>query len=180
MQRKLKLLGLVILLGISTLILYIVLHELGHCIVAVACGAKITEFSILTAHMTYIDGNFTNLETMWFNANGVLFPLIISYVYMIFYQKKRTNSLYRIFSYFAAILPLFSLLAWVFIPILILNDNTAISMGDDCANFLDIFSTKYNPVLVIISAIVLISLSLILMIKKNIIKNFISLMKVKQ
>lgn len=46
MKHKLKLLGLVILLGIFTLILYIILHELGHCIVAVACGAKITEFSL--------------------------------------------------------------------------------------------------------------------------------------
>ena len=177
MQHKLKLLGLVILLGIFTLILYIILHELGHCIVAVACGAKITEFSILTAHMTYIGGNFTDLEAMWLHANGILFPLIISYVYMIFYQKECANSLYRILSYFVGILPVFSLFAWVFIPILILNGNTL--SGDDCAKFLDIFSLKYSPVLVIVSAVVLIVLGLILMIRKNIIKNFVDVMKVK-
>lgn len=177
MQHKLKLFGLVILLGIFTLILYIILHELGHCIVAIACGAKITEFSILTAHMTYIGGNFTDLEAMWLHANGILFPLIISYVHMFFYQKECANSLYRILSYFAGILPLFSLLAWVFIPILILNGYT--SSDDDCTKFLDIFSLKCSPVLVIVGAVVLIVLGLILMIKKNIIKNFVDVMKAK-
>lgn len=176
MQRKIRLVGLVILLGMFTLILYIVLHELGHCIVAVACGAKITEFSILTAHMTYIGGHFTLLEEMWFDANGILFPLIISYVHMIFYQKNRINSLYRILSYFTAILPLFSLFAWVFIPILILNGSTSF-IGEDCAKFFDVFSVQYNPVLIVVGALTLITLDVILMIKKDVIKNFVDVMK---
>ena len=38
---------------------YILLHEGGHALVAVLCGARITEFSVLGAYMGYEGGVFT-------------------------------------------------------------------------------------------------------------------------
>ena len=40
--------------------IYIVLHEGGHALVAVLCGARITKFSILGAYMNYEGGIFTS------------------------------------------------------------------------------------------------------------------------
>ena len=38
---------------------YIILHEGGHALVAVLCGARITKFSVLGAYTTYEGGTFT-------------------------------------------------------------------------------------------------------------------------
>ena len=46
------------------ILLYIILHETGHCIVAVSCGATVTDFSIFSAHMSYRGGNFTDLSDL--------------------------------------------------------------------------------------------------------------------
>lgn len=171
MKRKL----IVILSGILTLILYIFLHESGHCIVALACGARIVEFSILTAHMASVGGRFTYWSALWHHANGLLFPLILSYVHMVFYQKKNTNQLYRIFSYFWAIISFFSIFPWFLIPIFYLCGYAP--AGDDCTKFLIIFSLKYHPIFVSIGAVILMSISLLLMNKKHIITNFLNLMR---
>lgn len=177
MNIKLKLIGVLILSAIATLFLYIILHEAGHCVVAIACGAKITGFSIFDANMSYKGGNFSDLQMLWLHVNGMLFPLIISYVFSIFYRKEQTNRIYRILSYFTSIIPMFSSLAWVFVPILFLNGNAP--NGDDCTKFVDIFSSRlnYSPLLVSAGAILLIALSLILIIRKKILKNFIDLIK---
>jgi len=56
-EKQKKILEL--LLGIWVLqVVYIVLHEFGHCIVVWACGGKVTNFSIMTAHMSYDGENF--------------------------------------------------------------------------------------------------------------------------
>lgn len=160
----------------AAILLYIILHELGHCIVAVACGAEITEFGIITAHMSYAGGHFTDISNLWFNVNGMAFPLMLSYVYMLCYQKKREGTFYRIFSYFVAILPMFSLLAWVTIPLFYLGGNAP--AGDDVTKFLRIFSTGYHPLWVTVGAIVLIMISVVLIIKKEILK--IALVEMKE
>ena len=58
-------------------LLYIFVHELGHTIVAIVCGAEITEFSILGAHMSYNGGTFSKAMFSLFHAAGMLFPIIL-------------------------------------------------------------------------------------------------------
>ena len=41
--------------------LYVALHEGGHALTAVLCGARITQFRILGAYMAYEGGRFTSL-----------------------------------------------------------------------------------------------------------------------
>lgn len=160
-----------ILFILSILVLYVILHEAGHCIAVIACGGTVTEFSILTAHMSYIGGEgFSGAQNMWINVNGMLFPLILSFVYMLFYKKDSTNSIYRIVSA-AAIIPIGSLVAWVVVPLLYLSGSAP--ADDDCTKFLYNFSVYHSPFIVTICALLLISLAAALVIKKRLFKNFI-------
>lgn len=49
-----------------TIPVYIILHEGGHALIALSCGARITEFSILGAYMRYEGGTFTALTLSLF------------------------------------------------------------------------------------------------------------------
>lgn len=107
--------------------LYIFLHEFGHMVVMLSAGATITDFSIFTAHVSGYGGDYTNLSKMCEDANGALFPLIISYIYTLLYQKGNTKSFYRIFSYIVTLVPVASMLAWVIIPFVYLQGNAPVN-----------------------------------------------------
>ena len=59
-MQKRKIFFSFVLSALLSILLYIVLHEAGHCIVAILCGATITEFSILSAHMRVYPKNCVN------------------------------------------------------------------------------------------------------------------------
>lgn len=172
-MKKKKVFVFSILLSI---LLYIVLHEAGHCIVAVSCGATITEFSILPAYMSYSGGNFTDLSYLWFDANGVVFPLILSYFHMLLYRAGIKNRIYRIMSFLCALMPAGSLLAWVVFPIAYSN-GYVFAEGEDTMKFLYIFSSAHNPLWVSAAAVILIAVSVILSVKKGILHNFLEVRK---
>lgn len=175
MNKKIKSIGYILLSAGITVFLYILLHELGHTMVMLLAGATITDFSIFTAHVSAVGGNYTNLSNMWLQANGALLPLIISYFYMLLYQKGNTKSLYRIFSYMVTLIPIASMLTWVIIPIAYLHRKAPIN--DDVTNFLTVFCENYHPLIVSATATALIGISIALMIKKRVIHNFIEEIK---
>lgn len=158
-----------------TLILSIFLHELGHCIAALTCGAKITSFSILTAHVSSVGGNYTGLTKLWLNANGMLLPLLASLLYMLLYRRENTAGFYRIISFFFALIPSASLLAWVYLPVLYLLEMAP--QNDDVTKFLEVFSPSANPLLVSAAAMLLIGVSVWLMVKKGIPQNYFQSLK---
>lgn len=170
--KKICILMLSVLIAIP---LYIILHEFGHTIVILSAGGKITEFSILTAHVSSTGGNYTNLSDLWLNANGALLPVIVSFVYVLFYKKSSTNMFYRMFSYIFSLMPICSLFAWVIIPFVYMQGNAP--AGDDVSKFLYNFSHDFHPLLVSAAAVLIISAGIILIMKKDIFKNFISEMK---
>ena len=119
MKNKAALIKLILILVISaivTVFLYILLHEFGHVIVMLSAGARITEFSISGARVSCEGGNFTNTSDLWMNANGTVFPLLLSYIFLLFYRKKSQNTVYRIFSLFFGFIPALGLLSWFFKP----------------------------------------------------------------
>ena len=166
MNKKIRSIGYILLSAGIVVFLYIFLHEFGHTIVMLSAGAEITDFSIFTAHVSGDGGNYTNLSRMWLCANGALFPLIISYIYTLLYQKGNTNTFYRIFSY---------MLAWVIIPVVFLQGNAPIN--DDVTMFLAVFCNNYHPLIVSAAAAVLIGISVLLMIKRRVIHNFVEVIK---
>lgn len=171
MDNKVKKVLYVFASALLAIFLYIILHEGGHMIVMLSAGATITDFSILTAHVSGVGGNYTNVSDLWLHANGALLPVIVSFVYMLFYKKERKSMLYRIFSYIFCLAPIASLLAWVIIPFAYMQGNAP--GGDDVTNFLYNFSHDYHPLLVSAAAALVSIMGVILMIKKQIIKNFI-------
>lgn len=171
MNKKLKSIGYILLSAGIGVFLYILLHEFGHMAVMLSAGATITDFSIFTAHVSADGGNYTDLTDMLMNANGALFPLIISYVYILLYQTGSTKSFYRIFSYVVTIVPIVSMLAWVVIPFAYLQANPP--GNDDVTKFLAVFCEDYHPLIVSAAAAALIGLGVVLMIKKQVIHNFI-------
>ena len=175
MNKKIRSIGYILLSAGIVVFLYIFLHEFGHTIVMLSAGAEITDFSIFTAHVSGDGGNYTNLSRMWLCANGALFPLIISYAYTLLYQKGNTNTFYRIFSYMVTLIPTASMLAWVIIPVVFLQGNAPIN--DDVTMFLAVFCNNYHPLIVSAAAAVLIGISVLLMIKRRVIHNFVEVIK---
>ena len=105
------------------LLIYVILHEGGHVLVALIAGARITEFNIFVtnAHMAYEGGNFTPFLNMWIDANGALLPLLVSYIYALFYRKNIRNRFYRIFSFLFCFVNAMQLMVWVITPFLYIN-----------------------------------------------------------
>lgn len=177
MNKKTKSIGYLLLSTGIAVFIYIFLHEFGHMIVMLSVGATVTHFSIFTAHVSAVGGNYTNVSKMCMHINGALFPLIISYLYILLYRKGSTKSFYRLFSYIVTLIPIVSILAWVIIPFAYLQGSA--SINDDVTNFLTIFCENYHPLIVSVTAVVLIVMGIVLMIKKRVIHNFIEEIKQK-
>lgn len=175
-MQKRKIFFSFVLSALLSILLYIVLHEAGHCIVAILCGATITEFSILSAHMNYSGGNFTALSALFLSANGILFPLFLSYIYAFLYRAAAKNKFYRMMSFFCTLIPTFSLLPWVALPIAY-KFGFVFAENDDSMNFLYNFGSSHDPLWVTAAALILIAISVVLTIKKGILRNYIEVMK---
>lgn len=172
MQMKTKkILLLLVAAGLSAII-YILLHEIGHLIVMLSVGATITDFSILTAHVSATGGEYTTFSKLWLHANGALLPMIVAFIYSIFYKSDCKKLFYCLFSYMFVLIPTCSMLAWVFIPILYLGGNAPVN--DDVTKFLYDFTDNFYPLTVSVVAAAIIGCSIILMIKKRIIQNYIA------
>ena len=166
-----RIIGIVILSSVLAILLYIFFHECGHLLVMLSAGTRIDEFSILTAHVSGHGGNYTESTELWLHANGALFPLFLSYFYVLIYNSRSCNAFYRIFSFFIALVPLGSMLAWVVIPVLYLFQEAP--RGDDVTLFLDHFSRYGSPVFVSIGALLLLAFGVFLMVKKKVLQNCI-------
>lgn len=50
-DKIIRFIAMLLLSALASLLIYIILHETGHMIVMLSAGARITEFSILHAHV---------------------------------------------------------------------------------------------------------------------------------
>ena len=172
---KLKFIALLLLSALTATIVYILLHETGHMIVMLSAGSKITEFSILHAHVSGTPGNYIDFSDLWLHANGMLLPVITGCVYALLYNRNLKNRFYRFFSFFLLTISFSAVLAWVLVPILFMQGNAP--GGDDVTNFLSNFAQDHSPLLVIAGAAVLFAAGLTLMIRKGVIRNYIEEIK---
>lgn len=172
MEQKIKKLLLVFAAAALSIVIYIFLHEMGHLIVMVSAGATITDFSILTAHVSAIGGEYTTVSDLWLNANGAMLPVVVGFLNMILYNPKNRNAFYRFFTYMLALMPICSLFAWLFLPIAYVNGNA--TAADDVTKFLNHFSRNYHPLLVSLAAMIMVGSGVALMLKKRMFQNFIA------
>jgi len=148
--------------------LYIFLHEGGHSLVAILCGAKITHFSILNAHINSQGGIYNTFTSSLLNIAGVLFPLFWSFLCLIFYCKNKENDFYRIFTFFICLMPVGSVFAWVLVPVLYMLGNAP--ANDDVTKFIN--NSGIHPLWVILCAILILSAMITFAWYKKVIQNF--------
>ncbi len=175
MNRKAEFIFILVAAMGITSVCYVFLHESGHLVVMLSAGAVIDDFSILGAHVSAHGGEYTNISDLWLHANGAFLPLAAAFIYLLFYKRELNSIFYRTFSFFIGVIPICSLLAWVFIPVFFLNGNAP--AGDDVTKFLLNFSQTGSPVIVSAAAVFLICIGVVLMIKKGVVKNYILLIK---
>ena len=147
---------------------YILLHEGGHALAAISCGARITEFSILGAYMRYEGGRFTAVTLSLFHAAGMLLPVILAVVYMLAYRSGSRSVFYRIFSFFVLLMPVGSILGWVVVPVLCLLGEAPGT--DDAAKFIE--SSGLSPWIVLGGAALLFAGCLLLAWREKIPQNY--------
>ena len=167
MNQKVKKIIFLFISLIFSVPAYVILHEAGHSLVAILCGAKITKFSILEAYMNYDGGVFTKTSLSLFNIAGMLLPVLLSIAYMMFYRSTSVNQFYRIFSFIALVMPIGAIGSWIFVPILYLFDMAP--AGDDVSKF--IVSSGIAPWIVVLGAITLLVSCVFLPGRKRLCKN---------
>lgn len=168
MNQKVKKIIFLFISLIFSVPAYIILHEAGHSLVAILCGAKITKFSIFEAYMNYDGGVFTETSLSLFNIAGMLLPVLLSIAYMMFYRSTSVNQFYRIFSFIALVMPIGAIGSWIFVPILYLFDMAPAE--DDVSKF--IVSSGIAPWIVVLGAIMLLVSCVFFAWKKKIVQNY--------
>lgn len=155
-------------LAVSVLILYLYtfIHEMGHGLVAIACGGRILKIVLgVNAHIRTAGASYTVFTKGLFNAMGALLPVIVLVVALICYNKNRKSNIYHFGYSMYSLGTISSLFAWVVIPVVFLNGNAP--KGDDVTKFLTV--TNLNPLYVSAGALILIGLLIVLVIKRGVI-----------
>lgn len=143
---------------------YTLFHELGHGIIGVIAGGKIVNIALgFNAHITIVDANYNDFTYALMNAFGVLLPLLILLIALLFYNKNSKKIEYHIIYIISAIGTIGSTLAWIILPLVSIF--TSVPENDDITKFLN--TTGLNPIIIsLISFLVLTSL-VILIYKKG-------------
>jgi hypothetical protein len=168
MDLKVKKIVSVLVSLMAIVPLYIFLHEGGHALTAVLCGARITEFSVLGAYMRYEGGVFTPGALSLFYVAGMGLPVLVSALYMLAYRSGTDGVFYRIFSFLFLLVPLGSVLGWAVAPVLCLLGQTP--QGDDAAKFME--SSGLSPWAVLLGAVALFAAILFAAWKKRIFQDY--------
>lgn len=171
MREKASKIRLLLASGVLVLFIYILLHELGHLIVMLSAGATITEFSIVTAHVSGTGGEYTNLSDLWLHANGTLLPVLTAYIYMLFYKSNSEKLFYRFISYMVGLVSTASMFSWLIIPFMYMGGNAP--ANHDVTKFVYNFSHYFHPLIVSAVAAIMIGIGIAIMIKKRMIHDFI-------
>jgi hypothetical protein len=175
MNLKVKIILSVFINFILIFPIYILLHEGGHSLIAALCGAKITKFSILGAYMSYEGGAFTPITLSLFHVAGMLLPVLASVVYMLTYRDNAASIPYRTFSFFAVLVPIFSILAWVLVPVLYLAGQAP--PNDDVTKFIN--HSGLSPWMVLFAAVLLFTFCILTAWKKKIIQTYWKTIRLK-
>lgn len=68
-----------------------ILHEIGHCIVALFCEVPITGFSVFPGRMWYGEGDMSRGDLAWLYVNGILFSVLYGVFLIILIYRLMQN-----------------------------------------------------------------------------------------
>jgi hypothetical protein len=121
---------------------YTFLHEGGHALIGLISNGKVDKMTLGLNARIYISGaSFNPFTEAIYYLSGVLLPVIVLMISLIFYNPNARNQIYHISFGLFYIFILGSLLAWLFVPLMSLF--TLISVGDDISKFLT--TTAVHP-----------------------------------
>ncbi|HHW13055.1 MAG TPA: hypothetical protein GXX33_08660 [Firmicutes bacterium] len=174
MRRKILVLMAVFIGFCSLIYLYTFLHEGGHALVAMLGGGKVEEFVLgVNAHVRVSGTAFTPFWEALFHAAGVLLPVIILLMALLFYRPQIKKGFYHVFYIAIWLCITGSLWAWVVIPLV-----TLFATGpayDDTIKFLRV--TGFHPLIVASAAILMMGMLFLLAKKKGLFKKTGELMR---
>ena len=148
------------------LYIYTFLHEIGHAMVITYYGGTIVSFELgFNARVISYGANFTTFGAALNNAAGLLFPMIVGFLFILLYSPKVKEVCYHI-CYLVMILSLICFASiWVLVPVLSLY----IEMPhDDTMKFLE--TTGFDPLLVASGGLLLIIMIMLLASSKGFFK----------
>ncbi len=154
--------------SLGAVVLYAVLHELGHCIAVWLCGGTVTGFypfgaaGYMKPHMLYegITGGFANGLVDIF---GSVLPLAAVVLLLLFWKGSKKHSLLNICVGIVSGCFLFTTLSWVVEPIGRLVNR--FDYNSDVSKFID--ATGLHPVVVMLGAILVLGLTCFLFVKRR-------------
>lgn len=167
-NRKARILVYVLVSASIVVLLYILCHETGHAAVAYFCGADTIHISITGAYMNSSGGSYNRVTSAMLNIAGMLFPAVISIIYLLLYKREKDSLFYRLFSFLLVAAFSMPAAAWILVPVLYMLGKAPV--GDDVTKFLDV--TGMNPVILILFAGGLLAVSIFLAWRKGIIRNY--------
>lgn len=125
--------------------LYTLLHEGGHALVAVLYGGKINRLVLgFNAHVTYTGANFTRTGEALMNSAGALLPTVCMGIALAVYDRNVKHFVYHYLFALFSLAVTGSFAAWVAIPLISLF--SAPPAGDDVTKFLEV--SGMDPLLV--------------------------------
>lgn len=167
-KRKARILIYLLVSACIVVPLYILCHEAGHAAVAYFCGADTIHISITGAYMNSSGGSYNRVTSAMLNIAGMLFPAVISIIYLLLYKREKGSLFYRLFSFLLVAAFSMPAAAWILVPVLYMLGKAPV--GDDVTKFLDV--TGMNPVILILLAAGLLAASIFLAWRKGIIRNY--------
>lgn len=125
--------------------LYTLLHEGGHALVAVLYGGKINRLVLgFNAHVTYTGANFTRTGEALMNSAGALLPTVCMGIALAVYDRNVKHFVYHYLFALFSLAVTGSFAAWVAIPLISLF--SVPPAGDDVTKFLEV--SGMDPLLV--------------------------------
>ncbi|MDE6625972.1 MAG: hypothetical protein K2K56_06350 [Lachnospiraceae bacterium] len=173
MVYKLRFGFAVLAMMLVSIVMYIIIHESGHALVAALCGANNVKISILSSITWYTGGSFTAITEALFNVAGIVLPVCVSWISMFFYSKRCKNLVYYMAYVCFYIITTASVLAWVFLPVYSMFAPSP--ENDDVTKFLNI--SGISPVIVSLTAVIVILFSIFIAVRKQLFNFFIQLAK---
>ena len=113
-------------------------------------------------------GSYNRVTSAMLNIAGMLFPAVISIIYLLLYKREKDSLFYRLFSFLLVAAFSMPAAAWILVPVLYMLGKAPV--GDDVTKFLDV--TGMNPVILILFAGGLLAVSIFLAWRKGIIRNY--------